>query len=82
MRLDSLKPGELFTFGSAQGEPYFVTHESEPPHRMMCRPWAAWHDNAQQLTSSLSVISLTHKQAKQWYEQRQQPPRPPKNRRG
>jgi hypothetical protein len=78
MRLGSLKPGDLFTFTAAGGEPLFVTHESEPPHRMLCRRWAAWHDPAELLPSDLPVTKLKYKQATQWYEERHQFPRPPK----
>jgi hypothetical protein len=78
MRLGDLKPGDLFTFSSVQGEPYFVTHESEPPLRMLCRRWSAWHEKAEPLPNNLPVNKLMRKQATQWYDQHHRSERPPK----
>jgi hypothetical protein len=41
MELGSLQRGDLFTFDAAGGALCFVTHESEPPHKMLCRRCAA-----------------------------------------
>jgi hypothetical protein len=80
MELGSLQRGDLFTFDGAGGEPLLVTHESEPPYRMLCRRWAGWHDPVELLPSGLPITKLKHKQATYWYDQRHLSPRPPKKR--